>query len=92
MMKICDANARRLRFASMTLAAVMALGLAGCAKMDQIKTGSIGRSASNAPIETMSAQQLASTADSLGQSYAKNPKDINVAMRYASVLDRKSVV
>ena len=66
-------------------AVAVALTLAGCAGTDRMTTGSIGRSAS-APIETMSSQQLASTAQSLGQAYVRNPKDLNVAMRYASVL------
>lgn len=66
-------------------AVVLVVSLAGCAKTDRMTTGSIGRSAS-APIETMSSQQLAFTAQSLGQSYARDPTNLDVAMRYASVL------
>lgn len=83
MRTICKdlATPRRLALTAVVLAA----SLAGCAKTDRMTTGSIGRSAS-APIETMSSQQLATTAQSLGQSYARDPKNVDVAMRYASVL------
>lgn len=83
MPKICNAKATRGRVA--VTAVVLAVALAGCANTDRIKTGSIGRSAS-APVENMSSQQLASAADTLGQSYARDPKNLDVAMRYASVL------
>ncbi len=78
-----NATGKRLR----TTAAALALGLAlaGCATKDRITTGSVSRP-SSAPVETMSTQQLASEAQTLGQIYAKNPKDVNTAMRYASVL------
>jgi Flp pilus assembly protein TadD len=78
-----NATAKRLR----TTAAVLALALAmgGCATRDRITTGSVSQP-SAAAVETMSTQQLASEAQTLGQIYARNPKDVNTAMRYASVL------
>lgn len=77
-----DTNATGKR-AALALAAVLALSLAGCAK-DRMSTGSVARDSRS--VESMSTQELASSADSLGRAYARNPKDIGVAMRYASVL------
>ena len=78
-----DTNATGKR-AVLALAAILALSLSGCAK-DRMTTGSIGRD-SGRPVEAMSKQELGSAVDSLGRAYAKNPKDLNTAMRYASVL------
>ena len=80
-----DAKARSARLVTTALAALLALSVAGCASRDGMTTGSVSRS-SGKPVETMSAPELAATAQTLGQSYSKNPKDVNVAMRYASVL------
>lgn len=80
-----ETNATGKRFRTAAAALVLALAVSGCATRDRITTGSIGR-ASSAPVETMSTQQLAAQAQTLGRAYAKNPKDLNTAMRYASVL------
>lgn len=79
------ANATGTRLLIAAFAAMAVLSLAGCAGRDGMSTGSIGRDSGRA-LETMSAPELASTADSLGRAYTRDPKDVNVAMRYASVL------
>lgn len=79
-----DTNATGKRIRGATVALIAALALAGCAK-SQLTTGSISRD-TGAPVANMSSQQLASQADSLGKAYTRNPKDMNVAMSYASVL------
>ena len=71
------ANATGKRAAAAALAVLVALSLAGCAK-DRITTGSISRDSGRAA-ETMSPA-------SLGQAYARNPKDVDTAMRYAAAL------
>lgn len=73
------------RLSAAAAVTVLALSLGACAATDQIKTGSINRTSSQA-VETMSAQELASAAQSLGRGYARNPKDMDTAMRYAAVL------
>lgn len=85
MSTIRDNNAKGKRRAVTVLAVVAMAALAGCANVDRTSTGSVSRTSAT-PVETMSAQQLASEADTLGRAYARNPKDLNVAMRYASVL------
>ena len=79
-----DTNATGKRTAALALATLLTLSLAGCAK-DRMTTGSVGRDAGY-PVAAMSKQELGDRADSLGQAYAKNPKDPNLAMRYAAVL------
>lgn len=74
----------KAHFAATALALVMAAGLAGCGT-DRMSTGSIGSSRGPA-VETMSAPQLQSAANSLGQSYARNPNDKGLAIKYATVL------
>lgn len=80
-----DLRRAGVRLSSAAAVTVLALTLAGCAATDRIKTGSINRSSSQAA-EAMTGQELASAVDSLGRAYARNPKDMNTAMRYASVL------
>lgn len=80
-----DTKAMGKRAAGAVLAVVLALALAGCAK-DRMTTGSIARDGAARSVEAMSAPELAAAADSLGRSYARNPKDLGTAMRYASVL------
>ena len=80
-----DANATGKRLGVAALAVVAALSLAGCAGKDRMSTGSVSRD-SGRPLETMSAPQLASSVDSLGRAYARSPKDVNTAMRYAQAL------
>jgi Flp pilus assembly protein TadD len=64
---------RRLRIAA--VAALAALSLAGCASRDRMTTGSV---------RSGGAEMVA--ADALGRAYAKNPKDVATAMRYAEGL------
>ncbi|MEO3997612.1 tetratricopeptide repeat protein [Mesorhizobium sp. CAU 1732] len=78
------ANATGKRVATSVAAALMTLALAGCAS-DKLTTGSISRG-SGTPATAMSSQQVGSQVERLGRSYAKNPKDMNTAMGYASVL------
>ena len=81
-----DANATGKRLGVAAFAVLAALSLAGCAGgKDRITTGSVSRD-SGRSLETMSASQLASNTDALGRAYTKNPKDVNVAMRYAQAL------
>ncbi len=72
-----SANATGKRAAAVVMVALVAMSLPGCAK-DRITTGSINRD-SGGVAETMSAA-------SLGQAYARNPKDVDTAMRYAAAL------
>jgi Flp pilus assembly protein TadD len=62
----------------------LGLGVSGCGT-DRMTTGSIGRSSGQA-VETMSTGQLHGAAMALGQTYAKNPNDKNIAIKYATVL------
>jgi Flp pilus assembly protein TadD len=62
----------------------MAAGLAGCGT-DRMSTGSVGPSRGKA-VETMSAGELQGAANALGQSYARNPNDRGLAIKYATVL------
>lgn len=78
------ANAKRNRAAAPVTALLLAFALAGCAS-DRMTTGSIGR-ASAPQTAAMTSQQVGSQVQKLGQSYAKNPKDMNTAMGYASAL------
>lgn len=80
------AKATGKRSSAVLSALVIAVSLSGCASTDKMTTGSISRDSSPEAVESMSAQQLASAVDSLGNAYAKNPKDATTAMRYASVL------
>ena len=63
----------------------IAVALAGCAGgKSNLTTGSISRSGK--PIDQMNATELRGAADSIGQAYAKNPKDRNIGLNYANVL------
>jgi Flp pilus assembly protein TadD len=77
-------NAIAKRCSTTALTIVVALALAGCAN-NRLTTGSISRDQGK-PVEAMSAQEIEASAASLGRAYAKNPKDLPTAMRYASVL------
>lgn len=72
------------RSAATALALILAASLAGCG-MDRMRTGSIGLSRGK-PVETMSASELQGAANALGQSYARNPSDKKLAVKYATVL------
>jgi len=80
-----DANAKGNRFAAASCAVLVAVSLAGCAARDRTTTGSVPRGGGQA-IESMSASELATATDSLGKSYARNSKDRDVALRYATAL------
>ena len=69
-----------------TTAFVMALaaGISGCGT-DKLTTGSISRS-SGKPLASMSTGEIHNASLALGRSYAKNPNDKTIAMRYAAVL------
>ncbi|MEZ5783001.1 MAG: tetratricopeptide repeat protein [Rhizobiaceae bacterium] len=71
----------------MTSAAIaIAVSLSACANKG-LTTGSISRSGpSSAAVDQMSASELASAASTLGQAYAKDPKDKATGLRYAAVL------
>jgi Flp pilus assembly protein TadD len=62
----------------------LALGVSGCGT-DKMSTGSIGGSHGQ-PVDTMSAGQLHNAATALGRTYAGNPNDKGVAIKYATVL------
>lgn len=79
-----DTRATGRRLSGLAAAVALAVLLAGCAN-SKLTTGSINRS-SGKPVEEMSTQELHSASASLGQAYARNPKDLPVAMRYAAVL------
>lgn len=72
------------RLISASLAVVLAAGVAGCANRN-MTTGSIDRG-SGKPVEQMSSHELESAAGTLGEAFARNPKDKVTAMRYAAVL------
>jgi Flp pilus assembly protein TadD len=62
---------------------VLTLGVSGCGT-DRMTTGSTGRA--RQPIASMSASQLHNAAMTLGQTYARNPNDKAVAIKFATVL------
>lgn len=72
------------RIGGLSLALTLLVAMAGCADRS-ITTGSVGRSAAK-PIEQMSTGELQGAAMTLGQAFARNPKDKATAMRYAAVL------
>jgi Flp pilus assembly protein TadD len=67
-----------------TAAAVVALGLSGCANK-RMTTGSVDRGSSR-PVETLSTGELDAELQTLGRAYTSNTKNARVAMRYAAVL------
>ncbi len=77
-----NSTAKRLVCAS--FAVLLAAGVAGCANRN-MTTGSIDRG-SGKPVEQMSSRELESAAGTLGEAFARNPKDKATAMRYAAVL------
>jgi len=63
----------------------IAVAVAGCAGgKSNLTTGSISRGGK--PIDQMNATELRGAADSIGQAYAKNPKDRAIGLNYANVL------
>ena len=83
----CGAKSRGFGFASTAMALAMLAVLGGCANgPDRMTTGSVNRAASNAPLEQMSAGELASATEQLGQAYARDTRNKDVTLRYAQVL------
>lgn len=83
MLTTCERRATGKRI-TLALAALLLAGAAGCAN-SKMTTGSISKS-SGKPVEAMSAGELRTAADSLGDAYTRNTEDKAVALRYASVL------
>ena len=81
-------RARRVRLSrGLSVTAVLmalALGASGCGT-DKMSTGSIGRTSSQ-PVETMSSGQIHAAAVRIGETYAHNPNDKRIAIKYATVL------
>lgn len=75
-------RARKIMLVS--AAAILALGLSGCANK-RMTTGSIDRTSAR-PVETLSQNELDAELETLGRAYTRNTKNANVAMRYAAVL------
>ncbi|CDZ68638.1 Flp pilus assembly protein TadD [Neorhizobium galegae bv. orientalis] len=78
---------RKTRLAQTAALAILAvLSVTGCAtKRDVETTGSIPR-ASAASMDGMNANDLASTEKSVGASYARDPKNKQIGLQYATVL------
>ncbi len=74
-----NATGRRVGIAA--LAVVAAVALAGCAGKDRMSTGSVERQSS-----PLSGGALAANTDALGRAYARDPKNVGTAMRYAEAL------
>lgn len=66
-------------------AIAIAIAVSGCASKDRMSTGSVNRSGGQ-QVESISASQLQSETDRLGRAYAASPKDKNLSLRYAAVL------
>jgi Flp pilus assembly protein TadD len=69
-------------------AAVMALGVAGCAttQKDNITTGSIPATTLSKPVDQMNETELAGATSSLGKAYDANPRNAVVGVNYANAL------
>ncbi|KPF47462.1 tetratricopeptide repeat protein [Rhizobium sp. AAP43] len=64
---------------------IAALGISGCASSRKpLTTGSIPKM--NKPVDSMNGPELTRAADSIGQSYERNPKDRDIGLSYANVL------
>ncbi|MHA6685017.1 tetratricopeptide repeat protein [Mesorhizobium sp. A556] len=71
------------RIATATFVAALAASIAGCGT-SKMTTGSINRGGQ--AVDSMTSSQLHQAANSLGQTYTRNPGDKAVALKYASVL------
>ncbi|QRM53775.1 tetratricopeptide repeat protein [Sinorhizobium sp. BG8] len=78
----------RKRLVRGTCLGVLVLSLAGCATTRSNETtGSIARtSSSSRPVAEMNATELRSAAESVGKTYAANPKDRQAGLDYANLL------
>ena len=72
------------RFGRGILVAATALSIAGCATQSRMTTGSIPLT--QASVSHMNKQQLDQMTRSAGAAYARDPKDRNTGMNYASLL------
>ena len=81
-------RARRVRLSrglsATAILMALALGVSGCGT-DKMSTGSISRTGSQ-PVETMSSGQIHAAAVRIGETYAHNPSDKRIAIKYATVL------
>lgn len=75
------------RLLTAVFVAALAATTAGCGT-SKMTTGSISR-ASSKPLDTMSTGELQGATASLGRSYASNPNDKAVAIKYAAALQIK---
>jgi Flp pilus assembly protein TadD len=66
------------------IALALGISLASCATTSRETTSSIPRL--NKPVEAMTAGELAAAARSIGQDYAKDPKDRMAGLNYAALL------
>lgn len=76
-------NATGGRLLTTALAIGLAASVAGCGT-SKFTTGSIGRSGK--AVATMSSNELHAAVSALGQTYAKDPNDKGIAIKYATVL------
>ena len=67
-----------------TMLLLLAALLASCSTASRETTGSIPRL--NKPVEQMTSVELAGAARKLGEDYARNPKDRNAGLSYATLL------
>lgn len=83
----CGVKSRGIGIASTAMALVMLAVLGGCANgPDRMTTGSVSRTTAHAPLDRMSAGELGSASEQLGQAYARDTRNKDVALRYAQVL------
>jgi Flp pilus assembly protein TadD len=72
---------------AVSLAALVALALSGCAtQKKELTTGSIPTAGFSKPVQSMNATELAAAAESIGKTYERNPKDRNAGLNYANML------
>jgi Flp pilus assembly protein TadD len=82
-----SAKARGNGVLATAVAVILLASVAGCANTpSRITTGSVDRSAASAPLDQMSAAELASVSESLGSAYTRDPRNKETALRYATVL------
>jgi len=72
---------------AVSLAALVALALSGCASQKkELTTGSVPAASFSKPVQSMNATELAAAAESIGKAYERNPKDRNAGLNYANML------
>ncbi len=88
MRDITVTGAGRIRFSRLVLAVALAALVTGCSSgrgFGPTKTASVDPMPVGS-VSAMTEPQLRATADRLGQSYVRDPKNKTVAMQYANVL------